>query len=95
MSLIYEERAKLAMRAGDHNAAMQVLSAAMIHAREFDKMDETGMERGTCPILSDHTEDQRDNRKEDWSMTDDVKSCAEGRIFDLLRGREDFNRIYD
>ena len=95
LSLIYEERAKLAMRAGDHDAAVQALSAAMIHAKEFDKTDEIGMERYTCPVLSDHTEDHRDNRKEDWSMTGDVKCCAEGRIFDPLRGREDFNRIFD
>ncbi len=94
LSLIYEERAKLAMRAGDHNAAMQALSAAMKHAAEFDKTDESGMERYTCPVLSDYTEDHRDNRKEDWSMTGDVKCCAKDRIFDPLRGREDFKSIF-
>lgn len=90
LSLIYQERAKIAMRKGDHDGAVNALSIAMKHAEEFDRMDESGKEQYTCPVLRGYTEDHTDDRKEDWSMIGDVKNCTEGSIFAPLRDRTDF-----
>lgn len=95
LSILNEERAKLAMRAGKHEEAVNALSAAMKHAVDFDKMDECGMEQYTCPVLSGYTEDHSGNRKEDWTMAGDVKRCAEESIFDPLRDREDFKALFE
>ena len=57
-------------------------------------MDETGIEQYTCPMLFGYTEDHRCDRKEDWNMTDYVKCDAEQSIFDSLRCRDDFRKIF-
>lgn len=95
LSLIFEERAKIAMCAGNYDEAVKALASAMKHAVNFDKMDEIGIEQYTCPVLAGYTEDHRDNRKEDWNMTGDVKCYAEQSIFDPIRGRDDFKAIFD
>lgn len=95
LSLIFEERAKIAIHAGNYDEAIKALSSAMKHAVNFDKMDEIGIEQYTCPVLSGYSEDHRDNRKEDWNMTGDVKRYTEENIFDPIRDRDDFKAIFD
>ena len=92
---IYETRAKMAMHAEKYDEAVQALAAAMKHAVEFDKTDAAGMEQYTCPVLFGYTEDHRDDRKEDWSMVDDIKNIAADSLFDPLRNREDFKVLFD
>ena len=82
------------MRAGRQDEAVSALSAAMEHAIKFDKTDESGMERYTCPVLSGYTEDHRGNRKEDWTMTEDVRRFAEEERFAPLRERGDFQALF-
>ena len=94
LSILNEQRAKLAMRAERYDEAVNALAAAMKHAVEFDKTDEAGMERYTCPVLSGYTEDHRGNRKEDWTMTGDVRCFAEDDLFAPLREREDFRALF-
>ncbi|MBQ8511885.1 MAG: helix-turn-helix transcriptional regulator [Clostridia bacterium] len=94
LSILSEERAKLAMRAGDHDAAVQALALAMKHAVDFDRMDADGAEHYTTPVLAGYTEDHSENRKEDWSMTGDVRNFAEHELFRPLREREDFRAIF-
>lgn len=94
LSMIGIERAKIAMRTGDHDGAVRALSIAMKHAAEFDNMIENGVEEYTCPVLSGYREDHFDDRKEDWTMVGTVKECAEERIFVPLHEREDFKAIF-
>lgn len=95
LSLLYEERAKLAMADGNHDEAVQALTIALKHAVAFDEMAESGVEHYTCPLLSGHTEDHSaDRREDDWSMTDDVRNCAANSIFDPLRNRDDFKALF-
>ena len=94
LSLLNLERTKIAMQNGNVDRAVKALSEAKKHAEAFDKMDEIGIEQYTCPVLFGYTEDHRDNRKEDWNMTDEVKRYAEKSIFDSIRGRADFKAIF-
>ena len=67
----------------------------MQHAKAFDKMQESGIEAYTCPILSGYQEDHReDRREEDWSMEKDVRYCVQKSIFGPIRNREDFQEIF-
>jgi len=75
--------------------AVKALSEAKKHAEEFDKMDKTGMENYTCPVLFGYTEDHREDRKDDANMTDYVKHETENSIFDPIRVRNDFKAIFD
>lgn len=94
LSIIYMERARIAMQNGRPDEAVTALSVAEKHAVTFDEMDKGGIEQYTCPLLAGYTVDHRDNRKEDWSMTDDVKRCAEESIFTPLHDREDFKALF-
>ncbi len=94
LSLNYIERARIAMRNGKPNGAVNALSEAKKYAVAFDEMDKTGIERYTCPLLAGYTINHRDNRKEDWTATDEVKSCAEEEIFAPLRDCEDYKALF-
>ncbi len=96
LSMIHQERAKIAMRKGDTDAAVSSLNCAMKHAKSFDEMHENGIEQYTCPALSGYKEDHRDDRREeDWSMTNTVRDYIKINIFDPLRNREDFKALFD
>lgn len=95
LSMIRQERARIAMRKGDHDAAVRALEAAMHHAQRFDEMQKCGMEQYTCPILDGYTDDHGDGRKDDgWSMTDSVRDLGASTVFDALRDRDDFRAIF-
>ncbi len=95
LSLLNMERAKNAMQKGDADRAVRALSEAKRHAEVFDRMDKTGIERYTCPLLDGYTRDHRDNRKEDWTMTDEVRDSAEDDRFKPLWEREDFKKLFE
>lgn len=96
LSMIYEERAKIAMSKGNQADAIKALSAAMKHAVEFDSMDKCGIEQYTCPVLSGYVEDHRENRKEDnWTMVGDVRQCASDNLFLPLHNCEDFKTLFE
>lgn len=95
LSILYEERAKLAMGEENYDKAMDALSSALKYAIQFDAMEKEGVEKYTCTILSEYTEDHRDDRKEDWSMTDDIKEYAKGSIFNPIRDRDDFKALFN
>jgi len=95
LSLLNLERAKIAMQNGNFDRAVKALSEAIKHAEAFDKMNEIGIERYTCPVLFGYTEDHRDNRKEDWNMLNYVKSETEQSIFAPIHDRDDFKAIFD
>jgi len=95
LAMIWQERARMAMRNGDHDAAVFALETAMVHAKHFDEMAEGGIERYTCPILDGYTEDHRGDRKdESWSMTGSVRDFVHLPVFDALRERDDFMKIF-
>ncbi len=95
LSMIQMERAEIAIRTGNADLAVRALSEARKHAEAFDTMQESGLEQYTAPILSGYTEDHRNNRKEDWCMTDEVRQHAEKSIFDPIRNRADFQAVLD
>ncbi len=95
LSLIYMERAKIAMHNGSLDEAATALSVAKNHAVSFDEMNKTGIAQYTCPLLSGYTIDHRDDRKDDWSLTEDVKRCADENIFAPLRDRDDFKELFE
>ena len=95
LAMIWQERARMAMRNGDSDAAVRALETAMEHAKQYDTMAAEGMERYTCPILDDYCEDHRADRKdEDWSMMGVVREFSDRPVFDALRDRDDFKAIY-
>ena len=95
LAMIWQERARMAMRNGDSDAAVRALETAMEHAKQYDTMAAEGMERYTCPILDDYCEDHRADRKdEDWSMMGAVREFSDRPVFDALRDRDDFKAIY-
>ena len=96
LSSIYEERARIAMRNGDPDAAVSALNYAMKHAKSFEEMQENGIEQYTCPVLSGYKEDHRDDRREEvWSLTNTVREYIEMNIFDPLRSRQDIKALFD
>ena len=95
LSMIYEEKAKAAMKKCDYDGALKALKTAEKHAVLFDEMNSKGIEKYTCSILDGYTEDHRKDRKDDdWNMTDSVKAYAEQNIFDAIRKRDDFKAIF-
>lgn len=94
--MMYEKRAKIAMRKENQDDALKALSEAMKHAAEFDRMDESGIEQYTCPVLSGYVEDHRGNRKEDsYTMVGYVRQCASDSIFAPLHDHEDFRTLFE
>ena len=95
LSMIYEEKAKTAMKKYDYDGAVKALETAKKYAVLFDKMNCEKIERYTCFILNGYTEDHRTDRTDnDWNMTDSVKSYSEQSIFDAIRKRDDFKAIF-
>ena len=96
LSMIYKEKAKSATKKHDYDGAVKALENAKKHAVLFDKMNSDKIERYTCSILNGYTEDHRTDRKDDdWSMTDSVNSYVEQSIFDSIRNRDDFKKIFN
>lgn len=95
LAILYEERAKIAMRGGEYNAAVSALSTAMNHAIAFDAVAASGKEQYTSPVLCGYIEDHANDRKEEgWSMTESVREFVQGDIFAPLHDREDFQAIW-
>ncbi|MBO5300304.1 MAG: helix-turn-helix transcriptional regulator [Clostridia bacterium] len=95
LSLIYEERAKIAMRNGDADGAGKALITALHHAEEYDKMSAGGKEEYTCPILRGYVEDHSNDRPDDdWTMVDYVKQSASQSLFDPIRDLEEFKALF-
>ena len=93
LCLIERERAKIAIKNGDADGAMDSLTKAMTHAVEFENVLARGIEKYTCPVLSGYIEDRSDARKEEWDLIEDTKEDMGKSVFDPLRNREDFREL--
>jgi len=94
LSLLYKERAQLAALKGNHEQAFHSLSEALKHAKNYDLTDKCKTEHYSCPLLSGYTRDHSTDRKENWTMTDDIREFAANSIFAPLRDRDDFKALF-
>ena len=94
LSLVYMERARIAMRADDHATAIDAIRKATDHAVAFDQMDISGIEAYTCPVLNGYTVDHSKDRRTDWTLVGSIQESLIGEnVFAPLREREDFQSI--
>ncbi len=93
LCLLERERAKIAIKNGEADGAMDSLTKAMTHAVEFENVLARGIEEYTCPVLSGYIEDRSDARKDEWDLIEDMKEYMEKSVFDPLRNREDFLKL--
>ncbi len=96
LSDIYLEHAKISMQNNDPDEAIKNLTICLGHANEYDKMDETGIEEYTCPILKGYREDYRNRRSVGFTHTEYIRECIiDDKLFAPLHDREDFKTIFD
>ena len=82
LSLIYMEKARIAMQKKEHEKAAAAVAKAYNHAIAFDRMDCTAIESYSCPVLNGYTVDLMNDRRTDWTLAGDIKRrLTEEQIF--------------
>lgn len=94
LSLIYMEKARMAMGKGEHEKALNAITTAYSHAIAFDQMDASAMEKYTCPALNGYVVDHSNDRRTDWTLIGSIRqSLADEQIFLPLHEREDYQTL--
>lgn len=95
LSDVYLERAKRAIKNNDPDEAIRCLGICYAHAKEYDRMDKTGIEEYTCPVLKGSVTDHRERRGLDFTRAEYARdSIMEEKLFEKLRDRVDFKEIF-
>ena len=82
LSLIYMEKARIALRQNELEKAVEAIIKAYNHATNFDEIDRKAIETYTCPVLRGYTIDRTNDRRTDWTLVGDMKRClSEEQIF--------------
>ena len=95
LSDAYLECAKRAIKNNDPNEAIRCLAICYAHAKEYDRMDKTGIEEYTCPVLKGSVTDHRERRGLDFTRAEYARDCImEEKLFEQLRDRVDFKEMF-
>lgn len=82
LSLIYMEKARIALHQNEHEKSIEAIIKAYHHARNFDEIDFKAIETYTCPVLRGYNIDRTNDRRTDWTLVGDMKRClTEEQIF--------------
>ncbi len=94
LSLIYMEKARIAMRKEEYEMALSAITTAYDHAVNFDIMERTEIESYSCPVLNGYKVDCTNDRRTEWTLVGDMKRClTEEQIFLPLQNRQEFLEI--
>ena len=93
MYLIKERQAEISVTNGNFDEAIQLLKQAKEYAVEYDKVKEKRKGKFTCLLLDHYEDDYTDERIERSVLDSWKKHVSEDKIFNILREREDFQRL--
>lgn len=92
LSIIYLQRAKIAVSAGQDEQAVTYLREAKLYAAESDRISRGGPNHYTCPLFDHIERDWSDEHWNDLSIRVWHQEADHSR-FDPLRIREDFQQL--
>ena len=78
---------------GNFDEAIHFLKQAKKYAIEYDKVKEKRKGKFTCLLLDHYEDDYTDERIERSVLDSWKKHVSEDKIFNILREREDFQRL--